>query len=77
MLFLLTLLLGCGAAGRATSWEPTINQVVWKGDVKRLILLVETSTGLSTHRTPAKSTTECSMGKTTRDWAVSVAPAIS
>lgn len=43
MLFLLTLLLGCGAAGRATSWEPTINQVVWKGDVKRLILLVETS----------------------------------
>ncbi|MEF2792272.1 MAG: hypothetical protein U0N09_05935, partial [Alistipes dispar] len=42
MLFLLTLLLGCGAAGRATSWEPTINQVVWKGDVKRLILLVET-----------------------------------
>ncbi|WP_302385404.1 M6 family metalloprotease domain-containing protein [uncultured Alistipes sp.] len=43
MLFLLTLLLGCGATGRATSWEPTINQVVWKGDVKRLILLVETS----------------------------------
>lgn len=28
--------------GRAADWEPTINQTVFKGDLKRLILLVDT-----------------------------------
>ena len=27
---------------RAADWEPTINQTVFKGDMKRLILLVDT-----------------------------------
>ena len=40
-LFLL-LLVSLGPICRAASWEPTINKVVWQGDIKRLILLVET-----------------------------------
>lgn len=42
LLFFLTLLAGCVTTSRAATWNPTINQVIWKGDVKRLILLVET-----------------------------------
>lgn len=40
-LFLL-LLFGIRLSGHAASWEPTLNQVSWKGEVKRLVLLVET-----------------------------------
>lgn len=42
MLVLLFLALGTRLSCPAAPWEPTINQVIWQGDVKRLILLVET-----------------------------------
>lgn len=32
-----------GLAGQSFAWEPTVNPVVWQGDVKRLVLLVETA----------------------------------
>lgn len=41
-LVLLLLVFGGGQLCQAVPWEPTINQVVWQGDIKRLILLVET-----------------------------------
>lgn len=41
-LVLLLFVSGLRQACTAATWEPTINKVVWQGDVKRLILLVET-----------------------------------
>lgn len=40
----LLLLFACGLwhTVRAAGWEPTKNAVVWKGDIRRLVLLVET-----------------------------------
>lgn len=42
ILVLLLFFLGIGQTCPAVPWEPTINQVVWQGNAKRLILLVET-----------------------------------
>lgn len=42
-LVLLVFLFGCRHKCPASTWEPTINRVVWQGEVKRLILLVETA----------------------------------